>query len=205
MTAGKVLLLGLALVAGGVIALSCSGPSQQTVDGYAATAPASSQQRALARAERKARKKALEEQSDAGPPPDAGPAPEPKPMTPDAGALDASGDAETDAGADAAADASADVVDAGPPPEESLPSNAEICEKLCKRVGECAKEMISAMPPGAPVGEMLANITEECAKECKEQIETSDKERIKRALACLDKSDCGQFMECIRTVLDEKK
>ncbi len=196
----RVAVMGLAFGLGSLVAVSLLAPgcaSGDRVGGYSAFEPAPSQQRAEARREREARKKALAELSakpdasvSAPPPLPPPPPPPPEPEVEDAGVADA---APAD---DAAADAA--VTDAAPP-EPKGPTDEEGCRKVCDRAVACVKEIF---PPGfSPPG---MDIDKECMDRCTKEAKDADASRKEKALKCLELNSCEKFMDCIQDVKDKK-
>jgi hypothetical protein len=191
-------LLCLAPLLGALIASSCTSTS----DGFDPSEPASSAERAQARAERSARQKALAEQSartDAGPPPEPTP-PLPPPPEPVVEVPDAGVDVVV---VDAAADAAPPVAsaDAAPPP---VPG--DLCNRICARVVACAKEIMGSGAPdvgGGVFNEMVQNIGKECASKCAQEVAKGDRQRLQQAEKCLEAKDCDAFSECVRSVVGD--
>ena len=179
-------------------ALTCQGA--EYVDDYRANVPASPQQRAEARQQRKARKAALLEQdggtAEAEEPEPARPPPPPPPPEPkDAGAPEISDAGVADAGP---GDAGAPAADAGNPIEA-------LCQTLCARAIECAQRMLNDLPPeiAKRMREQLEEQAKRCREECLREGGKSDAARIARARQCMQEKDCEKFMKCMQDVLDK--
>ncbi len=190
------------------LAQGCQGTGRPTsVGDQAAAPPASSAERAVARAERQARQDALEEQGDrpeAPAEPDEVDTPEPSPPQPPEPVASTTPSEPVDAGVpDGAVDAAVAPVEAGPPSLETL------CHTLCARAIACALEMVEETAGGLDP-DLLERMQEEmregetrCREECATDMDVADQERMTRAGACLDEKDCEAFLTCMREVLDE--
>ncbi len=186
---------------GGLLALSCASSSDPL--GYSPNKPASSQQRATARREREARKKALAELTAK---PDAGKAPDASAKAPPIPVLSPADAGVTDASDAAVSDATTDAGDAATDAGHAAPSADGLCDKLCGRVLVCAKEQMSQGPPGmgpSLVDEMVGKIATDCGEKCAEKIKDADAERLAKGRACLKAPDCDAFQTCMRELRDD--
>ncbi|MNC95406.1 hypothetical protein D3C83_125200 [compost metagenome] len=57
--------------------------------------------------------------------------------------------------------------------------------------------------PGGIFNEMVANIGKECATKCAAEVAKGDKEKLKKAEACLKAADCNAFRDCVRSVVGD--
>jgi hypothetical protein len=190
-------LVGLGM--GAVLAASCS--HETVVDGW--SEPASEQERAAARRERDARKKALAEQGDRPEPePEVAPPPPPPPPPPAPEVADAGTDA-----ADAAVDAADAAVDAAPDaaPEAGAPDPGDLCRRICERALECARRMLEGAGDDPTFLErMLKEMGDQCREECAQRTATATTEQLAAAEKCLAVRDCEEFMTCMRELLGER-
>ena len=177
------------------VAASCSADP----NGRVAAPTAGSAERAQARAQRQARRAALEGQGGRAPvvetPPEdapvasSAPPPEPEPTpAPEAGAGDAG-----------APDAAVDPSDASPVDAEVI--EAPLCETLCDRVLACAVETMPPMPPGFPGPEDLFDeLRSGCLEECDKELQNGTSSRLAAARQCLAEPDCEAFMKCVEAL-----
>ncbi len=196
----------LALVGCGaalLVALSCDGsrPDRNTLR----PPPASASARAWARAQRKARKLALEEQ---GPRRTGSYEDDVPDDLPDDGGI---GDAQPDAiDGQAADDSDAGQLDASARPDGSDAdagvSVAALCTKLCRRAIACALEMMEdeVGPLDDTMRErMQARLRRnqaKCQNKCLQQLEKTPAEQ-KSASECLSRDSCKAFMRCMEDVM----
>ncbi len=165
--------------------------------------PASAADLALARAQRKARLEAFEEQGDRPKKSKSAPAPKPTPPPPPVEVVEEDEDEPEEALADAGAeDAGAD---AAPVPEGGAVDPAAMCAQLCERARACAGEMLDDAPPGVDpslLEGMMDRMREQCMQECEEEAEDPSEAERAKAQACLDAPDCDAFLECMRELRD---
>ena len=180
-----------------VAAVSCGVADERPPN--RATSPASSADRAVARAQRAARARARDEQAPAAPAPKRTPTPVAKPPPPppepvsttDAGAADAG---DVDAGAPEPTVAAAD---AGPPASDAgTPEPAASCERICDKVISCMRTLIGDMPPGMNEQRLTRKVRDECMNECTEDID----DHADEAASCLQIDDCSDFLDCIKAI-----
>jgi hypothetical protein len=168
--------------------------------------PASSSERAVARDERAARKRALEQQGerdDTAPAPKPPPPPPPEPMPSASASASASADVSApDAGAPSDAGANADAgVDA------AAPDDATLCKRLCERAVSCATRAFDdapALPPEVRrrMEESIREGADRCIEQCGEEVATKP-ERASEARACLAKPDCDAFLACVKALVGD--
>jgi type IV secretory pathway VirB10-like protein len=188
--------LVIATVAVGTTMSSCGG---------AVTSPesavASPDARATARAQREARRAALDEQGDrpkkskveiAAPPP-------PQPLLVDE-------EPEPEADEEEEVEEEVAAIDAPPtvvPKAPAKPDKNAICISLCDRAVACAREMFGDASGdfGQDMLEpMLRRIAEQCREECQNEL---DEAELEEAQTCLEASDCDAFMECVQNLKDD--
>jgi len=175
--------------------------------------PASSEQRAHARAQREARERALNEQESAPvASAERGTDPELASTDLEVAEVDA-GTAIADAGVqDPDVEATADPVIAPVVPDagEAPVDIAVICSSLCERAIECALERLEE--GGVDDGPFLERLkervrgsVERCKEKCAEQAEedADDDEKVAAVRACMAKDSCDDFMECMEDVMAE--
>ena len=168
-----------------------------------AAVPASSAERAVARAQRAARARAKAEQAPRSPSPKPRAEPVAKPAPPPPPPPTEPQDAGTppDAGpVDAVPDASAVVADAGPPTTDAGPPDpAALCDRICDKVIDCMRALVGDMPPGMDEQRLTSKLRTECMDECTADID----EHAEEAAACLEIEDCSEFLDCIEDIDDD--